>query len=118
MPNSEILKKFIVLEGLDGSGTTTQLNMLGKKFSQSNINCFMTMEPTDGCIGKIIRKALKKEIVLDKKTLALLFSADRNEHLCGRDSIREYLARGIWTISDRYFFSSIAYQSLDCEREW
>lgn len=118
MPYREILKKFIVLEGLDGSGTTTQLNMLGEKFRQSNINCLLTMEPTGGCVGEIIRKALKKEIVLDKKTLALLFSADRNEHLCGRDSIREHLARGDWIVSDRYFFSSIAYQSLDCEREW
>ncbi|MCL2294780.1 MAG: dTMP kinase [Spirochaetes bacterium] len=114
----DILKKFVVLEGLDGSGTTTQLKMLKQKLDKEKIASFLTMEPTDGVIGRVIRDALRKKNVLDNKTLAFLFAADRNDHLYGKDGIIEQLKQGKWVICDRYFFSSIAYQSLSCKRNW
>ena len=113
-----ILEKFIVLEGLDGAGTTTQLKMLKQRFDDNKIDSFLTMEPTDEVIGRVIRDALRKKIVLDNKTLALLFAADRNEHIYGKDGIMEQLKTDKWVICDRYLFSSIAYQSLTCPREW
>ncbi len=112
------IKNFIVIEGLDGSGTTTQLNMINNKFVKNGIKSLSTMEPTGSDIGALIRKALKKDIAIKPETLALLFAADRNEHLYGKDGIINYIEKGYFVISDRYLFSSIAYQSLDCDREW
>ena len=113
-----ILKNFIVLEGLDGSGTTTQLKMLKKNFDENKIDAFLTVEPTDGVIGKVIRDALRKKVLLDNKTLALLFAADRNEHIYGKTGIIEQLDKNKHVLCDRYLFSSIAYQSLFCNRDW
>ena len=118
MKMGNILKKFIVLEGLDCSGTTTQLKMLKQSFDESKIDSFPSMEPTDGVIGKLIRDALRKNIVLDNKTLALLFAADRNEHIYGKNGVMEQLKKDKWVLCDRYLFSSIAYQSLACNRNW
>ncbi|HNZ26341.1 MAG TPA: dTMP kinase [Spirochaetota bacterium] len=108
-----ILKNFIVLEGLDGSGTTTQLKELAKNLE----NSYATCEPTDGHIGKLIKRILKKEICVDPLTLAYLFSADRNEHLYSVEGIEERCNNGQLVISDRYLFSSLAYQSLYCDFE-
>jgi dTMP kinase len=116
--DTQILKKFIVIEGLDGAGTTTQLEMLALKFKEENTPFFKTAEPTNGTIGKIIRDVLKKQIIFNSKTLALLFSADRNEHLFGINGIIEHIKNNSWVISDRYLFSSIAYQSLSCDKKW
>ena len=118
MKKNEILKKFIVLEGLDGSGTTTQMKNLGKIFSEYNIPHMLTMEPTENEVGRLIRKVLEKEVDLEPETLAVLFSADRYEHLFGKNGIKELTEKGVWVICDRYLFSSIAYQSLKCDREW
>ena len=118
MKNNEILKKFIVLEGLDGSGTTTQMKKLGKKFSSNGIEHQLTMEPTDNPVGKLIRKVLEKEISMEPETLAVLFSADRYEHIYGKEGIKKLTDNNIWVVCDRYLFSSIAYQSLKCDPDW
>ena len=118
MKKINILEKFIVLEGLDGSGTTTQMEMLESYFKRKGIKCFTTMEPTGSVIGKLIRQVLKKDLKVTPETLALLFSADRNEHIYGPGGIIEYQKKGYWIICDRYLFSSIAYQSLLCRPEW
>ncbi|MDX9801096.1 MAG: dTMP kinase [Spirochaetia bacterium] len=118
MDTSTVLKNFIVLEGLDGSGTTTQLKMISQKLKNNGIKCFPTMEPTENRIGALIRDALKKNISIDSKTLAFLFAADRNEHLYGKDGIIQFAENGYKVVSDRYLFSSIAYQSLSCGFEW
>ena len=111
----EILSNFIVFEGGDGSGTTTQLNMLCERLkNMENIPFFPTFEPTGGQIGKIIRSALKKEAVLEPSTLALLFAADRNEHLNAENGILERVKRGEFVISDRYTLSSLVYQGIEC----
>ncbi|HAK45825.1 MAG TPA: dTMP kinase [Spirochaeta sp.] len=113
--NYEILEKFIVLEGLDGSGTTTQLNMITKALESSGSKVFATCEPSPLPSGQLIRKVLEKEIDVEPETLARLFSADRHEHLYNKkDGIIKHLNENNIVISDRYLFSSLAYQSLGC----
>lgn len=110
---TKILKNFWVLEGLDGSGTTTQLKNLDAELSKRNIKHYMTMEPTDYETGKLIRRVLSGEISANQSTIAYLFAADRDNHLNNSDSgIYKQLQDGNIVISDRYFFSSIAYQSI------
>jgi dTMP kinase len=104
----EVLKNFIVLEGLDGSGTTTQLKLLSELKS---IKIHTSCEPTGGPAGRLIRKILGSEEYSEKTTLAYLFAADRNEHLNGKNGIREKINEGFLCVSDRYFFSSLAYQA-------
>lgn len=111
MDTVTVLPRFIVLEGLDGSGTTTQAGILKEKFDAADLAGWFTCEPSDGFIGKSIRKVLKKEVFLDPRSLALLFAADRNEHLYGEEGIVDRLARVDYVVSDRYVFSSLAYQS-------
>jgi len=111
----ELLKNFIVLEGLDGSGTTTQLELLESRFKDGGKSGFFTCEPTAGKIGRIIREILTGTMEADPFTLAYLFAADRNHHLTDRaDGILFHLDRGETAVTDRYFFSSLAYQSLGC----
>lgn len=117
--NNTILGSFIVLEGLDGAGTTTQSRLLSKRFSARDIPCRMTAEPTDLPSGRLIRDILSGRLHADPRTVALLFAADRNEHLYGtEDGIAHTVSRGEWVISDRYFFSSLAYQSVECGFSW
>ena len=106
------IKNFIVLEGLDGCGTTTQTALLVKKLEEKGIPAFGTNEPTSGSIGRFIRSILQKKESVDPFTLALLFSADRNEHVYGSVGIEKLAAEGRMVICDRYLFSSLAYQSL------
>ena len=80
-----IIKNFIVFEGIDGAGTTTQTKLLGNALKNSITTC----EPTDAEIGRFIRLILKKEIAIDKESLAYLFVADRAEHLFGKNGIVE-----------------------------
>jgi len=131
----EILQNFAVFEGPDGSGTTTQLNILDAFFhpKQDAGNSmqaaepaisypalppfYKTFEPTDGIIGRIIRSGLKNELPLLDDTLARLFAADRNEHVFGADGIAERCRRGELVISDRYLPSSLVYQGIACGDE-
>ena len=107
--NIEILKNFIVFEGLDGAGTSTQSRLLSKEIKSS----FLTFEPTDSKIGGLIRDCLKKKINFDTLTLAFLFSADRRDHLYKKNGIIDRCKQNQIVISDRYLFSSLAYQSID-----
>jgi dTMP kinase len=110
----EIIHNFIVFEGGDGTGTSTQCERIQKKLEQSNTSCFITFEPTDGSIGKIIRQALKKDLIIQAETLARLFAADRNEHLYQANGIVERCKRNEIVISDRYTPSSLVYQGIEC----
>lgn len=111
----EVLPDFIVLEGLDGAGTTTQLGRIATRLKSSGRGCHPTAEPTDGPIGRLIRSALRKEVDLDPCSLALLFAADRNEHLfAGNQAIVRLVKEGTVVLCDRYLFSSLAYQSIGC----
>jgi len=113
-----VLENFIVLEGLDGAGTTTQLNLLGEKARSLGVPAHCTWEPSEGPVGLLIRKILAREITVHPCTLARLFAADRYDHLYGGDTaIVPRLRRGEFVFCDRYIFSSLAYQSLACSFE-
>jgi dTMP kinase len=119
----KILKNFVVFEGIDGSGTTTQIGILEDFFrrNESRLNLpplYTTFEPTNGSIGKLIRQALRGEIALAPKTAALLFAADRNEHLYGPEGVAERCGRGELVVSDRYLPSSLVYQGITCGEEF
>jgi len=114
---AEVLKNFIVLEGLDGAGTTTQLTLLKRRLDSLNVPHYCTFEPTDGVVGRLIRDILGKKLHVHPQTLALLFAADRTEHI-GSEGIRSHLERGELVICDRYLFSSLAYQSIGCGFEY
>ncbi|MCX6822056.1 MAG: dTMP kinase [Candidatus Aenigmarchaeota archaeon] len=107
---------FIVLEGPDGSGQSTQTELLARWFKKNNRRVFVTKEPTNSLIGGIIRSILKKEWQVDMKTLQLLFAADRAYHL--RAEIEPFLKKGIDVISDRYVLSTLAFGSLEEDLEW
>ncbi len=114
-----ILSNFVVLEGGDGSGTSTQLASL-KRLTENRTDLppfYFTYEPTDGPIGALIRQALGTELSLQAETLARLFAADRGEHLKAKGGIIERCKRGEIVISDRYILSSLVYQGLDCGDE-
>lgn len=112
---------FIALEGIDGSGTTTQARMLAEWFAAKMLPVYSTFEPTDGRIGKLIREYLSGKIDapnVDRHfhSLALLFAADRLDHLARE--VEPRLKSGTHVISDRYLLSSIVYQSLHCDPAW
>lgn len=110
-----ILRNFVVFEGLDGTGTTTQLKELEKRFRNVNRPVHFTAEPTDRETGKIVRKVLSGSVAVEPETLARLFAADRGEHVYGTDGILSHLESGKAVFTDRYVFSSLAYQSLSCD---
>ncbi len=117
--------KFIVFEGIDGSGTSTQSSMLKEYLLNQNNSAFLTCEPSDGPIGNLIRQAFKGRIQLAKgkntfqnnadlfdEQMAYLFAADRHDHLYNKtDGVFKLIAGGASVISTRYFFSSLAYHS-------
>lgn len=108
-----ILSNFIVFEGIDGSGTTSQMRLLKERFEaekKENL-VFFTQEPTTGPIGSLIRSALQGSFKLAPETMTRLFAADRCEHIYGVNGILEQVENGRAVISDRYIFSSLAYQS-------
>ncbi|GMO24055.1 MAG: dTMP kinase [Termitinemataceae bacterium] len=112
-----VLKNFIVFEGCDGAGTTTQLKLLKEKFYQNQKTLpplVTTFEPTSGGIGTFIRKVLAGDTSFDKQTLAFLFAADRSEHLFGKGGIVEMADNGVLVVCDRYVLSSLVYQGLEC----
>ncbi len=114
MSKTKIINNFIVFEGLDGAGTTTQANLLEKMYNSVNLTCINSCEPTKGFIGKAIREVLSGDIQVASGTIAKLFVSDRHEHLYNPDDgIISRCRAGDIVISDRYLFSSLAYQSLD-----
>jgi dTMP kinase len=100
--------RFIVLEGLDGAGTTTQGALLAARLLERGIPVELTKEPTDGVLGKIARAFTDGVTHLEPETVALTFAADRIEHTV---EIRALLEAGTWVVSDRYVASSLAYQT-------
>jgi len=108
---------FIVIEGLDGSGKTTQATLLAKKLSQS-YNVMLTAEPSQGKIGTFIREGcLYEDKRLPTEAEALLFAADRIDHI--EKEIKHALEEGKLVICDRYVYSSIAYQgSAGLSLDW
>jgi len=114
----EIIKNFAVFEGTDGCGTTTQLSLLTERLkNRQKPVLFPTFEPTNGQIGKLIRAVLKKELPVKPETLAMLFAADRYEHIYGSDGILSHVNMGEFAVSDRFAISSLVYQGIECGDE-
>jgi dTMP kinase len=104
--------RFIVLEGIDGSGTTTQAQALVAGFEGSGSPARFTHEPSKGPVGRLLRDLLVGNALapsLEWDGMALLFAADRLEHVARE--IRPALSAGVAVICDRYDLSSLAYQS-------
>ncbi len=113
----DILRSFIVFEGLDGAGTTTQIRNLARYYEFNSREYYITNEPTSNPIGELVRKVLQKKVVTTPEALALLYAADRNDHLYNPSyGIVRLLEEGRIVLSDRYFYSSIAYQSVECDK--
>ena len=110
--------KLIVLEGIDGSGKSTQASLLYRALEARGVACACTREPSDSPAGQLIRRILTGQEQMDPRALAGLFVADRIQHLAGPGGILEQLAAGISVICDRYYFSSYAYHSLDVPMDW
>lgn len=118
--------RFIVFEGTDGSGLTTQAERLKAALAQRGLPVHLTKEPSEGPAGMLIRLALARRLgrhdpdgrfsQLDEATLGLLFAADRMDHLA--NDVAPKLEQGITVICDRYYLSSYAYQSLGADLAW
>lgn len=119
--------RFIVFEGLDGSGQTTQAQLLTKWFQEKRGQlAYYTKEPTDGPVGALLKLVLSRRLgcaksnkehdPLDEITMALFFAADRSDHL--NNEIFPKLKQEIHVIGDRYYLSSLAYQSVLADYEW
>lgn len=107
---------FIVLEGPDGSGTTTHAGLLANALRSQGVDVLLTQEPTDGPIGKFIRAELSKGTIA-ADTLQILFTADRAAHV--HDVIEAALKEGKTVISDRYALSTLIYgEALGLDAEW
>jgi dTMP kinase len=110
---------FIAFEGIDGSGKSTQVNLLKDFLESKGHKVFTTCEPTSGPIGKMIRTIFSGQMPADQHTIAALFVADRLEHLlCPVEGILRKLADGFTVITDRYYFSSYAYHSAHVDMDW
>ncbi len=121
MTQSHSRKKgnFFVLEGIDGSGKSTQLSYLLTNLKKAGVFCHKTCEPTGGPAGAIIRQVLTGRIQMDDRALAALFAADRLDHITNQaDGVLKQIESGITLVSDRYYFSSYAYHSVDMPMDW
>jgi dTMP kinase len=118
-PAPSVLENLVVLEGLDGAGTTTQLRLAGEKLTGLGVPHLCTGEPTDGAVGALLRRILRHELKVHPDTVALLFAADRTEHLHDpREGMLSRIQAGQLVICDRYLFSSLAYQAVACDFEF
>ena len=110
---------FIALEGIDGSGKSTQTKLLTEKLTAQGHKVYSTFEPTDNQIGKLIRNILKGNAKADHRIIAGLFVADRLDHLLNEEyGIVKKLSAGFTVITDRYCFSSYAYQGTHMNMDW
>ena len=126
--------RFLVIEGIDGAGSSTQSSLLLEFVSSLVPKAVGTKEPTDGPAGAMLRLALSHRLngpsstaeairgqepassELDSRTMALLFAADRLDHATGL--IEPMLSAGTSVVCDRYLLSSLAYQGLKVDHRW
>ena len=102
--------KFIVFEGIDASGKTTHAKDLVEKLKARGVKAIYTKEPTDGEVGQMIRKVLGYKTKVPPVSLQYLFCADRGVH---QEEIISWLKKGYVIVSDRYFWSAVAYGISD-----
>ena len=110
---------FIAFEGIDGSGKTTQVKFLAQRLEEAGHKVYCTTEPTDSPIGSLIKDIFKHKFEADHRTIAGLYVADRLEHLLNKkNGILKKLEEGYTVITDRYYFSSYAYQGVHMPLQW
>jgi dTMP kinase len=110
---------FIALEGLDGSGKSTQIKLLAEKLKGQGLKIYTTAEPTNSRIGHIIKDIFKHKMEADHRTIAALYAADRLDHLTNKtDGILKKMEEGYTVITDRYYFSSYAYHGTHMDINW
>jgi dTMP kinase len=106
--------KFIVFEGIDGAGKSTQINLLSAALAERGISCDVSTEPTKLPSGKLLRRALSGEIPTTPMQMAEMFATDRVNHNTDAEcGIERLLSDGVTVISDRYYYSSLAYQGAE-----
>jgi len=115
------MTRLLVLEGLDGAGTTTQARRLVEHIQAAGGRAHLTREPSDGPIGRLIREMLVGQHAIPSQSIAqstfgLLFAADRMDHL--QREVEPQLAAGTTVVSDRWYHSSLAYQGTGADRDW
>ena len=110
---------FIVFEGIDGAGKTTQVDLLAQNLASLGREVSLSAEPTTLATGKAIRRALSGEEKKSECEMAAMFVLDRIAHNINSETgIRALTERGIDVISDRYYYSSLAYQGTATDYEW
>ena len=119
MPERNKMGSFIAFEGIDGSGKSTQIMLLKNRLESEGIRCYTTCEPTDSPIGSLIHQIMTGRILSDNRVVAALFVADRLDHLLNpTNGIYAKIIDGVSVITDRYYFSSYAYHSVDMSMDW
>ena len=110
---------FIAFEGIDGSGKGTQIKRLKKRLEKEGYPVFRTAEPNDSPTGALIHQIMTGRIHTTNDVIAALFVADRLDHIENDvNGMLKFLNQGINVITDRYYFSSYAYQSVDLPMSW
>ena len=115
------MTRLLVIEGLDGAGTTTQARRLVEHIRARGGKAHLTREPSEGPIGRLIREMLVGDHAIAgqpiaQSTFGLLFAADRLDHL--QREVEPALADGAIVVSDRWYHSSLAYQGTGADRDW
>jgi len=111
--------RFIVFEGIDGSGKTTQCRLLCERIRAAGQPLHETKEPTDRPIGMLLRQFLENKYKTDERAMAMLFAADRLDHIVNdQNGLLPIIKSGKHIVSDRYYLSSYAYQSVNMPMPW
>jgi len=116
MLNNSYPGLFAAVEGLDGSGKSSQVSAVARHLSKTGKNAFITFEPSGSAVGNLIRACLLGERQSSPLALQLLFAADRAQHL--DKEIIPRLKKGDCVITDRYAFSSFAYGAVENDLDW
>ncbi len=110
---------FIVFEGIDGAGKTTQINLLAEKLRAAGLDPYITAEPTGMETGRAIRRVLSGAVPKTPTQVAAMFVQDRIDHnVDPEQGIEVLLAQGKAIICDRYYYSSLAYQGSLTDFDW
>lgn len=110
--------KFIVLEGIDGSGKSSHARLLAERLEKEGVKVHRTFEPTDGAIGTLLRRYLRGEITASERTIASLFLADRLDHIQKEGGLLDVMRAGYTVVCDRYLYSSVAYNCASEGIQW
>lgn len=111
--------RFIVFEGIDGAGKTTQIELLEKRLKEAGRSVYRTAEPTESATGGLLRDALAGLTPRSACEMAALFTVDRIFHNVNPASgIQKMLEAGVDVICDRYYYSTLAYQGSEIKGDW